>query len=201
MIPSHRCLNSSMRQKCLHPHAAKICRSTKDRNHCPRAQPKKYDPQLKQLKDTEKREKYKIYGELLNTYGYTAPEGAKSLEALNYYTNEMITIPLDSDLSALENAKKYFDRYNKLKRTYQALSSLIEETKMEIIHLDSIATSLDIATSESDLSRIKEELTESGYIKKHSTKNRNPLRVSRSTMYLPMDMISMSEKIIIRTMN
>ena len=54
----------------------------------------------------------------------------------------------------IENAKKYFDRYNKLKRTYQALSSLIEETKMEIIHLDSIATSLDIATSESDLSQI-----------------------------------------------
>lgn len=131
---------------------------------------KKYDLQLKQLKDTEKREKYKVYGELLNAYGYTAPEGAKSLEALNYYTNEMITIPLDSDLSALENAKKYFDRYNKLKRTYQALSSLIEETKMEIIHLDSIATSLDIATSESDLSQIKEELTESGYIKKCSTK-------------------------------
>ena len=131
---------------------------------------KKYDLQLKQLKDTEKRKKYKVYGELLNAYGYTAPEGAKSLEALNYYTNEMITIPLDSDLSALENAKKYFDRYNKLKRTYQALSSLIEETKMEIIHLDSIATSLDIATSESDLSQIKEELTESGYIKKHSTK-------------------------------
>ena len=73
-------------------------------------------------------------------------------------------------MNALENAKKYFDRYNKLKRTYQALSSLIEETKMEIIHLDSIATSLDIATSESDLSQIKEELTESGYIKKHSTK-------------------------------
>ena len=31
---------------------------------------KKYDLQLKQLKDTEKREKYKIYGEMLNTYGY-----------------------------------------------------------------------------------------------------------------------------------
>ena len=147
---------------------------------------KKYDLQLKQLKDTEKREKYKIYGELLNTYGYTAPEGAKSLEALNYYTNEMITIPLDSDLSALENAKKYFDRYNKLKRTYQALSSLIEETKMEIIHLDSIATSLDIATSESDLSQIKEELTESGYIKKHSTKKQKSAK-SKPFHYVSSD--------------
>ena len=147
---------------------------------------KKYDLQLKQLKDTEKREKYKIYGELLNTYGYTAPEGAKSLEALNYYTNEMITIPLDSDLSALENAKKYFDRYNKLKRTYQALSSLIEETKMEIIHLASIATSLDIATSESDLSQIKEELTESGYIKKHSTKKQKSAK-SKPFHYVSSD--------------
>jgi predicted ribosome quality control (RQC) complex YloA/Tae2 family protein len=147
---------------------------------------KKYDLQLKQLKDTEKRKKYKVYGELLNTYGYTAPEGAKSLEALNYYTNEMITIPLDSDLSALENAKKYFDRYNKLKRTYQALSSLIEETKMEIIHLDSIATSLDIATSESDLSQIKEELTESGYIKKHSTKKQKSAK-SKPFHYVSSD--------------
>lgn len=147
---------------------------------------KKYDLQLKQLKDTEKREKYKVYGELLNTYGYTAPEGAKSLEALNYYTNEMITIPLDSDLSALENAKKYFERYNKLKRTYQALSTLIEETKMEIIHLDSIATSLDIATSESDLSQIKEELTESGYIKKHSAKKQKSAK-SKPFHYLSSD--------------
>ena len=33
---------------------------------------KKYDLQLKQLKDTDKKEKYKIYGELLHTYGYEA---------------------------------------------------------------------------------------------------------------------------------
>ncbi len=31
---------------------------------------KKYDLQLRQLKDTEKREKFKVYGELTQTYGY-----------------------------------------------------------------------------------------------------------------------------------
>ena len=128
---------------------------------------KKYDLQLKQLKDTDKKEKYKIYGELLHTYGYEAAPHQKELKCINYYDGKEITIPLDPDLNAMENAKKYFDRYNKLKRTYQALSSLIEETKMEIIHLDSIATSLDIATSESDLSQIKEELMEYGYVKRH----------------------------------
>lgn len=139
---------------------------------------KKYDLQLRQIQDTEKRDTYRIYGELLNTYGYGAQPGAKSLEALNYYTNENVTIPLDSTLSATENAKKYFDKYNKLKRTYEALSQLTQEVKAEIDHLESVSNSLDIALREEDLAEIKEELTESGYIrrkggaKKQKTANR-----------------------------
>ncbi len=125
---------------------------------------KKYDLQLQQIKDTEKRETYRIYGELLNTYGYNAAPGAKSLEALNYYTNETIQIPLDPTLTAKENAQKYFDRYGKMKRTYEALTTLTEEVKAEIDHLESIATSLEIAQKEEDLTQIKEELIESGYI-------------------------------------
>ena len=125
---------------------------------------KKYDLQLQQIKDTEKRETYRIYGELLNTYGYNAAPGAKSLEALNYYTNETIQIPLDPTLTAKENAQKYFDRYGKMKRTYEALTTLTEEVKAEIDHLESIATSLEIAQKEEDLTQIKEELIESGYV-------------------------------------
>ncbi len=127
---------------------------------------KKYDLQLRQMKDTEKKDKYRIYGELLNTYGYGVAPGSKSMEALNYYTNEMITIPLDPTLSTGENAKKYFDKYNKLKRTYEALSQLTLETKAEVDHLDSVMNALDIAQKEDDLVQIKEELIESGYIKR-----------------------------------
>ena len=127
---------------------------------------KKYDLQLKQLKDTEKREKYKVYGELINTYGYQVEPGSKSMEALNYYTNEMVTIPLDDSIAPLENAKKYFEKYNKLKRTYEALSELTLEVKEEISHLESIQTALDIALLEEDLVEIKEELVESGYIRR-----------------------------------
>lgn len=127
---------------------------------------KKYQLQQKQLKDTEKREKYKIYGELIHTYGYGLEEGAKKLEALNYYNNEMVTIPLDETLSAMDNAKKYFEKYNKQKRTFEALTTLIKETKAEIDHLESISASMDIAQSEDDLVQIKEELIEFGYIKR-----------------------------------
>jgi len=141
----------------------KIVSTALDRNR------KKYQLQEKQLKDTEKRDKYKVYGELIHTYGYGLEEGAKKLEALNYYTNEMITIPLDSQLDAKGNAQKYFDRYNKLKRTYEALIKLTEETKTEIEHLESISTALDIALTEDDLVQIKEELIEFGYIKRKKT--------------------------------
>lgn len=127
---------------------------------------KKYDLQLKQLKDTEKRDKYKVYGELINTYGYNLEEGAKSLTALNYYTNEDMVIPLDPKLTPGENAKKYFDKYNKLKRTFEALNKFLEETKEEILHLESISTSLDIALQEEDLLELKEELMDHGYIKR-----------------------------------
>lgn len=147
---------------------------------------KKYDLQLKQLKDTEKREKYRIYGELLNTYGYGVEPGAKSMEALNYYTNEMITIPLDETLTAGENAKKYFDKYQKLKRTYEALTVLTQETKTEIDHLASVSTSLDIALKEEDLVQIKEELIEAGYIRRKGGTKKQKI-TSRPFHYISSD--------------
>lgn len=130
---------------------------------------KKYDLQIRQMKDTEKRDKYKIWGELLNTYGYSAEPGAKSIEVLNYYTNENEVIPLDDTLTAIQNAQKYFDKYNKLKRTYEALSTLTEEVSMEIEHLESVLNALDIARSEDDLLQIREELVESEVIHRKGT--------------------------------
>ena len=153
---------------------------------------KKYELQLKQLADTEKREKYRIYGELLNAYGYDIPDGAKSFEALNYYTNEMVTIPLQEDLTAHENSVKYFERYNKLKRTYEALSKLTLETKEEIDHLESISNSLDIAVSYDDLVQLKEEMIEYGYIHRKGAKgkagsNRKEKITSRPFHYISSD--------------
>lgn len=128
---------------------------------------KKYDLQRKQLKDTENRDKYRVYGELLTTYGYSVTPGEKSVTVLNYYTNEDITIPLDADLSAIDNAKRYFEKYAKQKRTFEALSRLSAQTGEELAHLDSIRTALDIAESEDDLAQLKEEMMDYGYIKRH----------------------------------
>lgn len=150
---------------------------------------KKYALQLKQLQDTEKREKYKVWGELIHTYGYGVPEGARSMQALNYYTNEEITIPLDSTLTAQENAKRYFDKYGKLKRTFEAVTKLLEETRNEIEHLESIQTALDMALTEEDLAPVREELVEYGYIRRKSGRNsgKKPKLSSRPYHYLSSD--------------
>lgn len=148
---------------------------------------KKYDLQLKQLKDTEKRDKYKVYGELLNTYGYELTGGEKELNCVNFYTGEPIRIPLDTQLTAQENAQKYFDKYNKLKRTFEALTELTSTTKNEIEHLESISTSLDIALKEEDLTQIKQELTEYGFIKKHGPAGKKTKITSKPFHYLSSD--------------
>ena len=121
---------------------------------------KKLDLQLKQQKDTEKRDKYKIYGEMLHTYGYEAKPNDKSITVINYYDNKELTIPLDPDLSATENAKKYFDKYAKLKRTAEALSIYIDQSRQELELLQSIEASLNIAENEADLSEIRRELSD-----------------------------------------
>lgn len=130
---------------------------------------KKYELQIKQLKDTEKREKYRLYGELLHTYGYSAAPGDKSLKALDYYTNQEVTIPLDPTLTAAENAKRYFEKYGKQKRTFEALTELTAQTKADLDQLESIQTFLDLALSEEDLVQVKEELTDAGYIRRKYT--------------------------------
>ena len=154
---------------------------------------KKLVLQEKQMKDTEKKDKYKVYGELINTYGYGLPEGAKSFKALNYYTNEEIEIPLDPQLSAQENSKKYFDRYGKLKRTEEALTEQIESTREEILHLETISNALDIAVTESDLVPVRDELVQYGFIHKpaRSQKGAKIRAKSKPLHYISSDGLDM----------
>ena len=137
---------------------------------------KKLDIQEKQIKDTEKKDKYRIYGELLTTYAYSIPAGSKEYEALNYYDNTTIKIPLDNTLTPIENANKYFARYNKLKRTYEAGIRLIQEITEEISYLESIINAIEISVTEADLANIKEELIETGYIKR-TVKGKHKIRM------------------------
>lgn len=129
---------------------------------------RKYELFQKQMEETKEKEQLRIYGELLQTYGYLAEPNASEITVDNYYTNEPITIPLDQALSGIENSKKYFAKYSKLKRTAEALEDqiLVEEAQKE--HLASVLLFLDTIETEEDLTEIREELKAAGHIKKTS---------------------------------
>lgn len=148
---------------------------------------KKYELQQKQMKDSAKREKYRLYGELINVYGYGLAPGARELICENFYdNNKEIRIPLDPTLDARANAKKYFDRYGKLKRTAEALEVQLAETKARMDHLSSIQNSLDIAVNADDLIQIRDELAEYGFIKKHRMGKKEKIK-SKPFHYISTD--------------
>ncbi len=129
---------------------------------------RKLDLQEKQYRDTEKMDKYRLWGELLHTYGSLASPGERALTVENYYTGEEVTIPLDETLSAQENAKRYYERYSKLKRTAAALSDQVVKTRAELEQLMQIKTFLEMALQEEDLVQVREELVEAGYIRRRA---------------------------------
>lgn len=144
---------------------------------------KKLDLQRKQMDDTRKKDRFRIYGELLTTYGYSAEPGSKSFTCTNYYDNTEITIPLDPTLTALENAKKYFDKYAKLRRTGEALTEQLAASEAELNHLESVKESLAFACAEADLNQIKAELTDCGYLKFHREPGAKKSRPQKSKPY------------------
>lgn len=146
------------------------------------------DLQLKQIKDTEGRDKYKILGELITANIYAIKEGDESLTTTNYYTNEEVTIALKPNLTPSENAAKYYDRYNKLKkRTSVALTEHIKDTQAEIDHLESIQSSLSFVDAEEDLLLIRQELMEYGYLRFRKNKNKKALEKSKPFHYKTSD--------------
>lgn len=128
---------------------------------------KKLKLQNKQLEDTKNKDTFKLYGELLQAYSYDLKGGEKSYEALNYYNNEKVIIPLNPTKSVFENSQNYFAKYNKLKRTEIALETQTEAVKDEIEYLESILAFVNMASSENDLTEIKEELYVKGLIRKN----------------------------------
>ena len=90
----------------------------------------------------------------------------KKVVVNNYYDNTDVSIPLDETLPIMDNANRYFAKYNKLKRTRDALDTQIKETESSIEHLGLIMASIQLAESESDLMPLKQELFDYGYTKK-----------------------------------
>ena len=148
---------------------------------------RKLDLQEKQLRDTEKRDKIRHMGELLQAYSYQLPVGREKVTALDWETGKEVEIQTDPDLSIRDNANRYFDRYQKLKRTFTALTEQVKATREEAEELRSLLNSISIAENSEDLEEIRREMQEAGFLKSASTKNRHSPARSVPYHYLSSD--------------
>lgn len=133
---------------------------------------KKLEKANEKLEECTKIDTYLKYGELINCNLYRMKKGDERLVADDFYSSELekIDIPLDPLLSPQENARQYFKRYQKLKRTKEVIVDQIEETRENIEYADSITASLETSTGSAELIQIEEELVAIGALKKLKNK-------------------------------
>lgn len=124
----------------------------------------KLKKQERELLATDNAEIFRQKGELLNTFLNQVPNDKTSVTLENYYTNEPIEIALNPALSPVQNAQRYFHRYQKLKQAVKFLAEQIAKTKETIHYLESVESNLENADV-AEIADIREELIQTGYIK------------------------------------
>ncbi len=150
----------------------------------------KYQNKLAKLIDeqagTQNKETQQLYGELITANIYRLQNGDSSLEALNYYTGENVTIPLDPTRSPAENAQYYYKQYNRLKTRERELTLQIQLTKDNINYFENIEQQLaHIQVQEID--DIREELVEQGYLKQKKLQRKKKQQKIQLQSYLSTD--------------
>ena len=121
---------------------------------------KKLDIYKKDLSKCEDADKYKNYGELISCFGYDDNNIKDGILTCNDYNNGnvIVNIPIDTSLSVAKNVEKYYDKYNKLKRTKDNVEKLITGTNNKLEHLNTIEQSLSLSNDKNDIYLIKEEI-------------------------------------------
>ncbi|MDN5345104.1 MAG: hypothetical protein PWQ18_1218 [Clostridia bacterium] len=120
--------------------------------------------------------RFRLAGELITANIYQLEKGQTTFTTTNFYepAGEAVTIELDPALTPAENARRYFQRYNKARSAARQAAAHLEQTRAEIAYLESIAQALGIAITQEDLAEIRRELRQSGYLPQEKEKPGKP---------------------------
>lgn len=127
----------------------------------------KINKQRAELEQCARREELRLYGELISANLYRLEKGQASAEVENFYEEGMpqVSVPMDPLLTPTQNAQKYFKEYRKARTAEEKLTEQIAHAEEELAYLDSVFEELSRAETERDLSEIRQELMEQGYVR------------------------------------
>lgn len=159
----------------------KTVRTLRDR------QQRKLAAQREELRRTEGREDIRHQAELVTANIYRLRRGDRSLDCEDYYDPAcpVVHIELDPLKTPQQNAAALYKEYNKLKAAEQHLTVLTREGERQLDYLNSVLDELERAETDRDLSDIRRELTETGYIRA-----RNGGKAERVKPQLPLKFVS-----------
>ena len=140
--------------------------------------------QEKELAATLDRERKRELGDILTSNLHAMEKGMKLLRTMDYYDPECreVDIPLDPLLTPQQNAAKYYKEYNKAKTAQDVLTVQLEKGRAELAYLESVLENLRLAEGERDLQEIRQELTETGYLRRQSKAKERSKKVSGKPM-------------------
>lgn len=131
---------------------------------------KKLDLQRGELRDCERAESYKKYGDMITANMWQLQRGMKQAEITDYEAWDeekseygTVIIELDERLTPSANAQKYYKKYTKARNAKVELSRQIELGEAELAYIYTVFDSLTRAETTNDLAEIRDELYRSGY--------------------------------------
>lgn len=127
---------------------------------------KKISNQMTELEECRDREEKRIFAELINANLYRLGKGTVVYELENYYDeNKTVRIPVKPELTPAENAQRYYKEYRKLRTAEEKLTELIEQGRLDLEYLKTVLDELNRAETEREISEIRSELADGGFIK------------------------------------
>ena len=126
--------------------------------------------QEQELAATRDRERLRQFGDIITSNLHAMEKGMSRLTAADFYDPEcpQIHIPLDPLLTPQQNAAKYYKEYNKAKTAESILTLQIEKGRRDLDYLNSVLEAIALAEGERDLQEIRQELTDTGYLRRPS---------------------------------
>ncbi len=124
---------------------------------------RRLDSLRRSARDETERERLRQSGELILAYQYQIAPGQTSFAAQYDFDAPALEIKLDPSVSAVENAKQYFERYEKAKRGAEEIPTLIEAAENELAFLRQLETDLVLAANFPEIGEVQDVLQANGY--------------------------------------
>ena len=137
---------------------------------------KRISNQQAELMESDKKDEYRLIGDLLSANIYRIQKGDKKISLENFYDEKcpVVDIILDERLTPSQNVQKYYQNYRKLVTAEKILTDQIRKSSEELVYIESVFDSLTRATTDLDIIELRMELAEQGYIRAAKMKGKPP---------------------------